>query len=81
MRDREVRQGPAPLPFHTPPLDREERRGAHRQSEKSGDIHQGMFFSWLARLRPGARERDVTTSIHRQEPGGEPPMRPPPQEK
>lgn len=69
-RDTEVGPGSAPLPFHAPPPGGEERRGARGQSEKSGPIRQGMSVPRLARLRPGPGERDVTTSIHRQQKRG-----------
>lgn len=69
-RDTEVGPGSAPLPFHAPPSDGEERRGARGQGEKSGPIRQGMSVPRLARLRPGPGERDVTTSIGRQQKTG-----------
>lgn len=69
-RDTEVGPGSAPLPFHAPPSGGEERRGARGQSEKSGPIRQGMSVPRLARLRPGPGERDVTTSINRQQKRG-----------
>lgn len=64
--DAEVGPGATSLPFHTPLSDGEERRGAHRQSEKSSPIRQGMSVPHLARFRPSAGGYHVTTSIHRQ---------------
>lgn len=66
------RSGRVPHPFPSTHRRRTGRRGEGPagRHEKSGPIRQGMSVPRLARLRPGPGERDVTTSIVRQQKTG-----------